>query len=224
MVTRSTEVAGQSSSRQSGTVAGAIGGLALALALAGGVAGWNLAHQRAVDTGTEARSSTAKVQTSEGTVHDALETGALVSDQEMYSRWRAVAARVEADRQAVSDQEMFQHRQAVPAEVALAAPVTDAPVRNEMPVRFLYIVESREQELATQAGLDEANAIRHTMGLIPLSFSTLVVNSPAAEADLAQVITTDYYLYQATGESGLQIVDLRSAVAAPRQDAGYPTE
>jgi hypothetical protein len=39
-----------------------------------------------------------------------------------------------------------------------------------------------------------------------------VVSSAAAEADLAQLIIMDYYLHQATGASGLQIVDLRSAV------------
>jgi hypothetical protein len=50
MVTRSTELVGQPENTQVGTVARALGGLVLALAVAGGIAGWNLVHQR--DAGT----------------------------------------------------------------------------------------------------------------------------------------------------------------------------
>jgi hypothetical protein len=81
----------------------AVGGVALALAIAAGVGAWQV-------EGRGERAATAVVPSEASRSREASDAPAhtFVSDQEMYGRWRAFAARVAADRATVSDQEMFQ--------------------------------------------------------------------------------------------------------------------
>ena len=102
-----------------------------------------------------------------------------------------------------------------PADGAPVAVVDSAmrppAIGPAVPASRVYLVGSPEDAEVLRADLAKAEAIRLEVGEPPRRSTVLVVNSAAAEAELAQLITADSYTHRATGERGLQLVDLRPA-------------
>jgi hypothetical protein len=102
---------------------------------------------------------------------------------------------------------------------ASSVPATTSSGTTAVSPASLYLVGSTAQANQIQQGIDEADVIRHSLGLAPIAATVLPVGPAASPDEVTWLLTT---LNAARGEQGLApltVVDLRTpdTSAAPPQ-------